>query len=241
MPAIAAAAAGVTALVLGGGGAMYASQWPTSQIFGRTLVAGGDPREVALTFDDGPNDAATPYLLEVLARHSVRATFFMMGDFARQQPGLVRDVVAAGHLVGNHTMSHPRLSTTAAARVRRQIADCTGLLEDTAGIKVRYFRPPFGARRPMVLRAARELGLTPVMWNVTGFDWKPIGVEGIFANLQRGIAKNQGRGQSSNLLLHDGGHPGMGANRMDTVRAVERLVSRLDGTAMDFVTVDAWG
>ena len=69
-----------------------------SQIFGRTLIAGDDANEVALTFDDGPNDAATPQLLEVLARHVVRATFFDMGDFARERPEIVRQVVAAGHL-----------------------------------------------------------------------------------------------------------------------------------------------
>ena len=112
------------------GGLMYASVWPTSQIFGRTLIAGDDPREIALTFDDGPNDAATPELLEVLARHDVRATFFAMGSFARQRPEIVRAVVAAGHLLGNHTMSHPKLSMEPAARVRQELADCTAVLED---------------------------------------------------------------------------------------------------------------
>jgi peptidoglycan/xylan/chitin deacetylase (PgdA/CDA1 family) len=220
---------------------MYASMWPASQVFGRTLVAGDDPRDVALTFDDGPNDKATPLLLEVLARHDVRATFFLMGDYARQRPELVRELVAAGHLLGNHTMSHPRLSTAAAQRVRQELADCSAVLEEIAGVEVKYFRPPFGARRPMVLRAARELGLVPTMWNVTGFDWNPIGVEGILNNLRMGIAKNQARGVASNLLLHDGGHLGMGAARLDTVRAVDRLLSKMGGTVTQFVTVDAWG
>jgi peptidoglycan/xylan/chitin deacetylase (PgdA/CDA1 family) len=215
--------------------------WPASQIFGRTLVAGDDPRDVALTFDDGPNDAATPLLLEVLARHDVRATFFMMGNFARQRPEIVRAVVAAGHLVGNHTMSHPKLSTAPVGRVRQELTDCNAVLEDIAGVEVRFFRPPFGARRPVVLRIARELELTPVMWNVSGSDWNPIGAEGILRNLRDGVERNQRIGRASNLLMHDGGHRGMGAARMDTVRAVERLVSRLDGTATQFVTVDAWG
>ncbi|MGD0889613.1 MAG: polysaccharide deacetylase family protein, partial [Acidobacteriaceae bacterium] len=81
--AIAEVAACAAALGLAAGGFAYASLWPTSQIFGRTLIAGEDGNEVALTFDDGPNDAATLQLLEVLARHVVRATFFNMGNFAR--------------------------------------------------------------------------------------------------------------------------------------------------------------
>jgi peptidoglycan-N-acetylglucosamine deacetylase len=223
-----------------GGGLVYASLWPTSQIFGQTLIAGGDTREVALTFDDGPNDAATPKLLEVLARHEVRATFFNMGSFARQRPDLTRELVAMGHLLGNHTMSHPKLSVTAAERVRQELKDCNAVLEDITGTAVRFFRPPFGARRPMVLRAARELGLTPVMWNVAGNDWDPIGVDKILAKLDAGMARNRRRSCSSNLLLHDGGHRGMGAARTDTVRAVERLVTAHAGDGTRFVTVDAW-
>jgi len=237
LPAVAAGAAGVGLLAAGW---MYASASPTSQMFGRTLVAGDDPDEVALTFDDGPNDVATPRLLDLLARNSVRATFFCIGNFAKLQPALVREIVAGGHLLCNHTMSHPRLSTTAAGRVRQELADCSALLEDIAGVPMRYFRPPFGARRPVVLRVARELGLTPVMWNVTGFDWEPIGADGILRNLQRGLARNQRRGRASNLLLHDGGHSAMGMPRLDTVRAVEGFLAAHPPGAVRYVAVDAW-
>jgi len=231
--------AGVTALATGS--LIYASIAPTSQIFGRTLIAGQDTREIALTFDDGPNDAATPQLLEVLTRHNVRATFFIIGGFARQRPELVRAVHAAGHLIGNHTMTHPKLSLTPAAKVRQELMECSAVLEDITGEGVEYFRPPFGARRPVVLRIARELGLTPVMWNVTGFDWEPRGVDTLTATLNAGIAKNRELQRGSSLLLHDGGHRAMSANRMDTVRAVEKLLEAHAGTATRFVTVDAWG
>jgi peptidoglycan/xylan/chitin deacetylase (PgdA/CDA1 family) len=238
--AIAEVAAGVAGLGLVAGGLLYASVWPTSQIFGRTLIAGDDPNEVALTFDDGPNDAATPQLLEVLARHDVRATFFAMGSFARQRPEILRQVVGAGHLLGNHTMSHPKLAFEPEARVQQELSDCNSVLENITGVAVRFFRPPFGSRRPVVLRVARELGLTPVLWNVTGYDWNPIGADKILDKLESGIARNRRRGRSSNLLLHDGGHRGMGAARMDTVRAVERLLADHKGTATRFVTVDRW-
>ena len=242
---IAEVASGAAALGLAFGGLVYASVWPTSQLFGEALIAGSDSREVALTFDDGPNDAATPELLEVLAKHGVSATFFMIGNFARQRPEIVRQVAAAGHLIGNHTMSHPKLSVQRAARVRQELAECKATLENITGNAVEYFRPPFGARRPMVLRAVREMGMTPVLWNVTGYDWNPIGADRILAKLDAGIQQNRQRGRGSNLLLHDGSHRGMSWQRMDTVRAVDRLLNaRLQRHADDaqtrFVRVDHW-
>ena len=92
---------------LGIGGFAYASRWPTSQIFGRTLIAPRIPSELALTFDDGPNPAWTPRLLDILAEHNVQATFFMVGKFAKSEAELARRVADAGHLIGNHTWSHP--------------------------------------------------------------------------------------------------------------------------------------
>jgi peptidoglycan/xylan/chitin deacetylase (PgdA/CDA1 family) len=232
-------AAGVGALAAGAAVFAYASQWPGSQLFGRTLIAGRDANEVALTYDDGPNPAATAALLEVLARHGARATFFVIGEFARKEPGLVKAVAAAGHVVANHTMTHPKLALVSPGRVRAELTECKAVLEDLTGQPVSWFRPPFGSRRPDVLRAARELGMTPVMWNVTGFDWEPRGVERLVETLERGIARNHRRGVGSNLLLHDGGHLGLGAARMDTVRATERVLEA--HREMRFVGVDAWG
>jgi peptidoglycan/xylan/chitin deacetylase (PgdA/CDA1 family) len=224
-----------------GGGLVYASAWPTSQIFGRTLIAGPDPDESALTFDDGPNDAATPHLLDVLAKHNVRSTFFILGSYARQRPEIVRRAAAEGHLIGNHTMDHPRLSLEPQRKVRQQLADCTAVLEDLTGQAVRFFRPPFGGRRPVVLQIAADLGLTPVMWNLSGNDWEPIGSDGIRSRLEAGIVANRLRGRGSNILLHDGGHRAMGTQRMDTVHAVDHLLS-LGAVAgsQRWVTIDAW-
>lgn len=234
-----AAAAAVLGLL--GGGLLYASVWPTSQFFGETLIAGDDSDELALTFDDGPNDAATPHLLDVLARHKVRATFFIMGSFARQRPEIVRRAADEGHLIANHTMSHPKLAFEPQRKVRQELADCSAVLEDLTGKQVRFFRPPFGSRRPVVLQIARDLGLTPVMWNVTCHDWDPIGTDRILGHMETGIGSNTRRRQGSNILLHDGGHRGIGAHRMDTVNAVDRLLSREPrGKAKRWVTIDAW-
>jgi peptidoglycan/xylan/chitin deacetylase (PgdA/CDA1 family) len=219
----------------------YAALSPGSQIFGRTLIAGSNPVEVALTFDDGPNDAITEALLDLLARHNTRATFFMIGRFVRQRPALARRVHAAGHLIGNHTETHPWLTTQSRARIQTELRACNQALEDAIGAPVRYFRPPHGARRPFVLRAVHDLGLTTVQWNIMAQDWRPIGSAQILRNVERGLQRCRCRGVGANILLHDGGHTAIGADRTDTLRATEHLLTRFAREGYRTVTVDAWG
>jgi peptidoglycan/xylan/chitin deacetylase (PgdA/CDA1 family) len=213
---------------------------PGSQLFGRTLIAGHNPNEFALTYDDGPNDRSTEPLLELLARYNARATFFMIGRFVRQRPDIARKVQAAGHLIGNHTETHPWLAWQSARRIREELLSCNHALEDALGVPVHYFRPPHGARRPYVLRQAAELGLTTVQWNAMGMDWQPIPAERIAANVDRGIARAQRQGRGSNILLHDGFDQSMGADRSQTIRATEILLQRFQQNNSRVVTVDAW-
>lgn len=221
------------------GGMAWAALSPESQIFGKTLIAPGGANEFALTFDDGPNPEATPRLLEALAKAEVRATFFLIGGFVRQCPELVREIAAAGHLVGNHTMTHPWLTWQTERRIQEELRGASAAIEDVLGEQVRYFRCPHGARRPVVLELVREMGMVPVQWNIICQDWRPIGVDGILRRAVDGVERNRRRGVATNLVLHDGGQEGLGAPRMDTVRAVERLLERYAG--MEFVGVDAWG
>jgi peptidoglycan/xylan/chitin deacetylase (PgdA/CDA1 family) len=235
-----AAAALTTAGALAAGCA-YAALSAQSQIFGRVLIAGRDPKEIALTYDDGPNDIVTERLLEVLAHHNVRATFFLIGRYVRQRPQIARAIAASGHLIGNHTMTHPWLAWQSTARVRREIADCNAVLEDTLGAPVRYFRAPHGARRPAVLRIARSLGLTPVQWNIIAKDWLPVGAEAIEARVVRGIVRNQQQNRASNIVLHDGGQAGLGQPRLPTVEATNLLLNKYGTrTGTKFVTMDSW-
>jgi peptidoglycan-N-acetylglucosamine deacetylase len=223
------------------GGYAYAAHSPTSQIFGRTVLAGSEIQQVALTFDDGPNDPYTEQLLELLARHQVRATFFLIGSFVRRRPELARAIREAGHLLGNHTMTHPSLLWERPARVREELTVCTSAIEDATGEAVKWFRPPFGARRPDVLRTAAELGLTSVMWNITAHDWDATDPKALAARVQSGIRRNQRRHRGSNILLHDGGHLQLGTDRSVTLAATRSLLEAWAGTALRLVTVDAWG
>jgi peptidoglycan-N-acetylglucosamine deacetylase len=231
---------GVGAAALAAGGYHYAALWPTSRIFGRSLVAGGDPAEIALTYDDGPNDPYTGQLLDVLARHQVRATFFLIGRYVRQKPHIVRTLHHSGHVIGCHTMTHPSLMYLGPSRIRAEMTEATAMIEDIVGARVRFFRPPFGARNPAVFRAAHELRLTPVLWNVTSWDWKAKSAAEIEENLRRGIARNQRRKRGSNLLLHDGGHLEMGTDRRRTVTATANLLATAANNGHRFVTLDAW-
>ncbi len=222
------------------GGFLYASHWPTSQIFGATLTAPKRAGELALTFDDGPNPAWTPRLLDILAEHNVRATFFMIGRFAQAEPEFVRRMDAAGHLIGNHTWTHPNLARTAATQIRDELARTNDTLAQILGKPVRFFRPPYGARRPYVLRCARDLGLVPVTWNAMTTDWSEPSADRIAARLMQKIDANQRNGFATNIVLHDGHHAAMGANRGPSVGAAQQIVARYAKTHT-FVTLDAWG
>jgi peptidoglycan-N-acetylglucosamine deacetylase len=209
---------------------------PKSQFYGRTFIGTpGRGRKLALTFDDGPNPACTPALLESLARHSVRATFFMIGKWVQQEPGLAREVQAAGHEIANHTFSHPNLALCSTSRVRQELQQCSRALQD-AGLDNRFhlFRPPFGARRRATLRVARSAGLVPVSWTITAYDWRPTSPERVQYHV-RGQLKG-----GDVLLFHDGGHRDIRADRMHMVRAVDALIPQLRGEGYEFVTIGDW-
>jgi peptidoglycan-N-acetylglucosamine deacetylase len=221
---------GVAAAAALAGG--YQSMAPTAQWYGKTFT--GLPRgtrQMALTYDDGPNDPHTLRLLEVLARHGVQATFFMLGRYVTQRPDIVRDMVRAGHVIGNHTFTHPLLVFKNEKEIRQELSTCRIALQDAIGDHSNLFRPPFGGRRPTVLRAARELGFEPIMWNITGYDWNAPPA----AEIERKVSK-QVRGGDV-ILLHDGGHIQMGADRSQTVIATDHLIARYKAEGYEFVTI----
>jgi peptidoglycan/xylan/chitin deacetylase (PgdA/CDA1 family) len=214
--------------------------WPGSRIFGPTLIAPERAGELALTFDDGPNPKWTPRLLDVLSEHGVKATFFMLGGRALAEPELVRRVAAEGHLIGNHSWSHPNLARSWASTVREELTRTSETLEQITGERIRYFRPPFGARRPVVFRIARELGLRVVTWNAMTSDWSEPEADRIAEQLTAKIEGLARRGRAANIVLHDGGHRERAAERGASVAAAGMLVERFIGTRR-FVRVDAWG
>ncbi|HTZ98338.1 MAG TPA: polysaccharide deacetylase family protein [Terriglobales bacterium] len=219
--------AGVTAVSAG-----YQTMAPTGQWYGRTFT-GLPPssKKLALTYDDGPNTPHTLHLLEVLAKHNVRATFFLIGQNVQKRPDIARDIAKAGHALGNHTFTHPNLIFASAEQTETQLQQCQQAISDATGETPRLFRPPFGGRKPGTLQIARSLGLEPVMWNITGWDWK-----GKPSNyIEKKIGK-QVRGGDV-ILLHDGSHAVFGADRSQTVIATDRLISRYRAEGFEFLTI----
>jgi peptidoglycan/xylan/chitin deacetylase (PgdA/CDA1 family) len=221
-------AAGVAAALSAG----YQSMAPTGQWYGRTFTGlSRGSKLLALTYDDGPNDPHTLRLLEVLAKHEVKATFFLMGKYVRLRPDIVRHVVQAGHVVGNHTFSHPNLIYKSGSQVREELLQCRQAIADAVGEHSNLFRPPFGGRRPVTLRVVRELGLVPVMWNVTGFDWQATSVEYIEEKVTSKVCGG------NVILLHDGSHRAFGYDRSRSVIVTDRLIARYKAEGYKFVTV----
>jgi peptidoglycan/xylan/chitin deacetylase (PgdA/CDA1 family) len=224
-----ALAAGVTTAAITAG---YQSMAPTGQWYGRTFTGlTRSTKQLALTYDDGPNDPHTLRLLEVLAKHGVHATFFLIGRYVQKRPDLAREIAKAGHAVGNHTFTHPLLTFKSDAVIRRELSDCNAALRDALGQPVSLFRPPFGGRRPAALRIARELGLEPVMWNVTGSD----GNAPPAALIEQKVAKQIRRRDV--ILVPAGGHKQMGADRSQTVLATQSLVAKYKSKGFEFVTI----
>lgn len=189
---------------------------------------------MALTFDDGPNDPHTLRLLELLARHQAKATFFLIGRYVQRRPEIARQIQAAGHVIGNHSFTHPNLIFVSAARLRQELEDCRKALEDAIGSPAPLFRPPFGGRRPNVLRTARNMGFSTVMWSVTGFDWNAPSADAIVQKVARQLeSRRPARGEI--VLLHDGGHKAFGTDRSRTVAACALLLERY--SAKKFVSV----
>ncbi len=210
----------------------YHTMSPTSQLYGRTFIGlGPGSRQLALTYDDGPNDPYTWRMLEVLERHQVKATFFLIGQYVQQKPEIARAVVAAGHAVGSHTWSHPNLIFQQVTELRRQLVQTRQAILDATGVETKIFRPPFGGRRPATLRTVRAFGLQTVMWNVTCYDWKAKSAEEIVGHAERQI-----RGGDV-ILLHDGSHVRMGVDRSRSVEASDRILSRYLGEGYEFVTI----
>lgn len=223
---VSAASAVVTAALVHG--ALY----PNSPVFGRAL--GRLPtrdRDVALTFDDGPNPVATPRVLDILAAEGVPATFFLLGKHVETWPAIAADVARAGHTLGNHGYHHRKLHMRGPAYVRVDLTLGTECIASATGVTPRLFRAPHGFRNPWVSRIARELGQRTVGWTRGVWDSNRPGAEVI---AHRAVARAR---PGMILLLHDGdGYDPLG-DRTQTADALPAIIRALRDRGFRFVAV----
>lgn len=211
-----------------------------SQLFGHTIFSTQSASDLALTFDDGPNPAVTPKLLDLLDRYQAKATFFVIGRFVRECPALTREVASRGHLIGNHTQTHPNLFWRGPQAIQKELHACQEAIFDATGKRAEFFRPPYGFRNPWVVARARECGMQTVMWTLIPKDWKAQSAEWLSVRMQPVAAHARAsskRPRGDVICLHDGAHRALGGNRAHTLAALEYWLPRWRDFGLKFVTI----
>lgn len=192
----------------------WASRYPNE-----VLLHGKTNRKIiAFTFDDGPDDTWTPQILTVLARFGVKATFFLIGMRVRSYPQIVQRIIRSQHVIGNHTWDHPKLTDLPADQVRKQIQQTEQEILRVAGVRPRFFRPPYGALNPTIIETAISLKNKIILWNIDSLDWSGVStntlVNSVLAQIKPGAI----------VLFHSAfGKEGLS----NTVQALPRLIRAL--------------
>src|ERR1700722_10996662 len=224
----AAGGATVAGLVVAHAGPGITGLGPVRRAAFPRLAGEGDPRHVALTFDDGPDPASTPDFAQLLAERGVTATFFLLGEMAARAPGLVADLAAAGHEIGVHGWEHRYLTLRGPRATLDDIRRATELIEGAAGRRPRLFRPPYGVLTGGALAAARRLGLTPVLWGAWGREWVPGATPAsVSASLAAGLHGG------ATVLLHDSDCTSPPGSARAALGALPRLLDACRGQGLD--------
>ncbi|MFF3935519.1 polysaccharide deacetylase family protein [Streptomyces phaeofaciens] len=176
----------------------------------------GRGRTMVLTFDDGPDPRYTPGILDTLAEYDVRAMFFVCGEMAVDNKDLLARMADEGHVVGNHTWSHPLLTTLTRRQIRSQMTRTSEVIEDGYGEPPHWFRAPYGAWNRAAFQLGAELGMEPLGWTVDTLDWTTPGTRTIVDRVQNGA------GPGVVVLSHDAG-----GDRSQSVRALRRYLPQL--------------
>jgi len=216
------------------GAVVHGALYPNSPLFGRVIASvPATGNGLALTFDDGPNPLATPAILDALKERGVKASFFILGRHAERWPAIVRRVAEEGHAIGNHGYYHRKLHLKSPSYVRRDLELGTAAIVDACGVRPKFFRAPHGFRSPWVTTIARSLGQRTVGWTRGVWDSDRPGVEVIAGRTIRAARPG------AILLLHDGDGYDEGGDRMQTARAVPRIIDAVQRAGFHFVTLDA--
>lgn len=186
------------------------------------LTGRGRPDHVSLTFDDGPDGTGTPEILDILGEVGVRATFFVLGEQVAAHPVVTRRLVDEGHEIGLHGWHHRNSLLVSPRALNASLVRAVDRIADSAGVKPRFYRPPYGMATAATVWASRRLGLTTVLWDAWACDWRPEATpDGVVSYVLRNA-----RGGST-VLLHDSDYMGAPGSWRATAGALRPLVQAL--------------
>ncbi|MFE9450822.1 polysaccharide deacetylase family protein [Streptomyces sp. NPDC006739] len=180
------------------------------------LRVSGRGRTMVLTYDDGPDPHYTPHILDTLAAHDVRAMFFVCGEMAVEHKELLARMADEGHVVGNHTWTHPLLTQLGRAEIRDEMERTSDVIEDAYGERPQWFRAPYGAWNRAAFQLGAEMGMEPMAWTVDSTDWMTPGTSTIVDRVESGA------GPGVVVLDHDAG-----GDRSQSVRAIREYLPYL--------------
>ncbi|MGD0622990.1 MAG: polysaccharide deacetylase family protein [Thermacetogeniaceae bacterium] len=144
-------------------------------------------KKVAISFDAAWGADATPKLLEILKQHNVKTTFFLTGIWVKKYPQMVQAIAAAGHEIGNHSLTHPHFASLPESEIKQELAENDALIFKLTNKHTRLFRPPFGEYNNLILQTARGMGYEVIQWSVDSLDWQDIGKEAITDRVLKNI------------------------------------------------------
>jgi peptidoglycan/xylan/chitin deacetylase (PgdA/CDA1 family) len=184
---------------------------------------------IALTFDDGPDSLFTPQILDILQKYKVKATFFLIGKRAEVHRDIVRRMAREGHVVGNHSWSHPNLIKLDRQALEKEIMKTENLLLKDVGYRTALFRSPYGSLDRQKVREVQGLGYKVIAWNVDSLDWKGLTGEQVRSNILENVRKG------SIVLQHSAGGPG--EDLSGTAEALPVIIRTLIKEGYRFVTI----
>ncbi|MBN1575550.1 MAG: polysaccharide deacetylase family protein, partial [Chitinispirillaceae bacterium] len=204
---------------------------PLNQMMGTVLAKGPNVKAVALTFDDGPGASTAP-VLDILRKHNVKATFFVIGKNAQERPELIKRIVQEGHEIGNHSYSHAlKLAIESSRALKKEIDATETIIRNLTGVTSIGFRPPRGWRTPWMIRECRANGYEVVLWTIDSQDWLHVPRDRIVENVLRKIRPG------SIILLHDRLNTGRDKGMANTIEALPAIIEALSREGFIFVTI----
>ncbi|MCR4441723.1 MAG: polysaccharide deacetylase family protein [Peptococcaceae bacterium] len=186
-------------------------------------------KKVALTFDDGPDSVYTPQILDILNAEKVKGTFFLIGNRARLFPAVVKRMVKEGHVVGNHSMTHPNIAKLKPEQVKKELLEAESALKNLIGYRTALFRSPYGSLEPETVKLIASYGYKVIAWNVDSLDWKSLSAEQVKYNILENVK------EGSIILQHSSGSEK--ENLTGTVGALRDVIKTLKKEGYEFVTV----